>query len=336
MSTNPIGTINVGGQDVGPAWGIDGTGTNGLSRSAGSYQTDLNRVTENPAQLQEIGRLAQSTARLGQMTAPQIQADKVQAASNQSSEFNQSMAAQNSLAREGMSSIGGLNSAARGAVPSAAELQGRMQLQQALANTSAMGASARGSADSRAAAQRQAMQQNSALSGNVIAGAAANRASEQSQARQTLVGAIQGQQAAAGQQTNAYASMAQQQAGLEQQAALANQQAGLSAQGANQSAVFQNTQQKLAANIASAGLYQGQLSAQNQLVDYNNQQSQTDFNRQMAMNSQANQLYGIQQQVAVASYQADQARAAQEQQGQYQLYGSLAQTAGGLINAYLR
>lgn len=301
------------------------------------YQSDLQRV--NGTGLQMAGSflandLAQRTnAAMGAVQANPVAAQQIRGANINVNPFNRAMRAQDALAGQGGQALGMLQQAAQGAVPSAAELQGRQQLQQALANTQSMAASSRGGADARAAAQRQAMMTNAQISGQVINQAQAGRAAEMAAARGQLVAGVGQQQGLAQQQAGQFAQMAQASAGLRQQAALANQGASLQAAQAQQQGILAGQALDQQAITGAAGLYSNLNNQNLAQVGYNNQLSQLDFERQMALNSQRLQRYGIERNVAIGQYQADASLAAAREQAEAQMVGAGLNAGGQLISA---
>jgi hypothetical protein len=316
--------VNANGRAISPLVTDDKGNLTHLSGTQG-YQSDLKRADTSYATMgaaQAAAGIAHAPSAAGLVAANQVSPYTVNGARINTAGFGAQMAQQGALAAQGGQAISGLQQAARGAVPSAAELQGRIQLQQAQANLASMAASARGGADSRAAAQRQAMQTGGDLNGQIIAQQAAQRAAEQAQARGQLVGAIGQQQQLAQGAAGMQADLATQQAGFNQQATLANQDATMQAQQTNLGAGLQANALDVANQQSAVGAFgQVQGMAMNDL-GYNNQLNQLDFERQQAVNSQAMQQYGIDRNVAIQQYQADSQLAAAKEQGKYQMIGT--------------
>ena len=224
------GAVNAG--TLGLAGKVVGSTQNHFQ--ANPYEVDGGAYND-PFLFANQGALTQANADRQQMATPQAQAASAQAAAAQGPNFGQS----DQIRSMQLGGLQGLSAAANGAVPSAAELQGRQQLAQALQAQQGMAASMRGV--SPALANHMAAQQGAQMQASALGNAAQLRANEQASARNAFANALQGARGqdlgAAGMQQEANLANAgfQQQAnlanaGYQQQTGLANQQAALQAQ----------------------------------------------------------------------------------------------------------
>ena len=210
-----------------------------------------------------------------------------------------------------LSGLDALSAAAEGRVPSAAELQGSRQLQQAIAGQFALAASARGGAGAQALARQQAQSLAARQTTDVAGQAAILRAQEQSRAREILA-----------QATGQVRAQDTQAAGLGLQAGQAQLQANTAAALQNQRTALQRalgqaelTQGASLANQATAlGLSQAQLQAdqaaalQDQRTALQRALGQAELTQGASLANQATAL-GLSQ----AQLQADSAAALQDQ-----------------------
>lgn len=134
------------------------------------------------------------------------------------------------IRREQTSAIGDIRAAARGEVPSAADIQTKAAVERAIANQFSAATAAQGR--SVGGALRGATEGAAAQVADIESQGAARRAAEQEAARGLLV-------TATGQARGQDIGQAQAQAQLDQQASIVNQDAGLRAQVANQSTELQ-------------------------------------------------------------------------------------------------
>lgn len=144
--------------------------------------------------------------------------------------YGRAMGARNAGLGATGTAISGLEAAASGAVPSAAEIQQRQGIAEALRAQLTAAASARGGAYSQAAAQQQAAQQGAGIEAGGIGQAAALRANEQATARGQLASAAEQLYGTGSQEQLSYEQLqSQQQLAANQQAseaALQSQQLG--------------------------------------------------------------------------------------------------------------